>query len=78
MPMAAMISGTTMGEISMTMTTERSGKRARHRPMAASVPSAVASSVAERPTMMLFHSAGSQKLELKNSAYQRNERPGSG
>ncbi len=46
--------------------------------MAASVPSAVARVAASEPTIRLFFSDGSQKGDVKKSAYQRNEKPGSG
>ena len=47
-------------------------------PSAASVPSTVASSVAEYPTIRLFQTDGSQNVDAKKSWYQRRLRPGSG
>ena len=73
-----MITGTTMGEISNASTSAWPGKRARQMPSAASVPSTVAASVAELPTMRLFHTDGNQKVEVKKSWYQRKLNPGRG
>ena len=47
-------------------------------PSAASVPSAVASTVADTPTIRLFLSDGSQNVDVKKSSYQRRLKPGSG
>ena len=47
-------------------------------PSAASVPSIVASKVAEIPTIRLFHTDGSQNVEVKKSWYQRRLSPGNG
>ena len=73
-----MITGTTIGEISTARTSACPGKRARHRPSAATVPSSVASSVAAVPTIRLFHTDGSQNVDEKKSWYQRRLKPGSG
>ena len=54
------------------------GKRARQMPSAASVPSTVASSVADVPTIRLFQTEGSQNDDVKKSSYQRRLNPGSG
>jgi hypothetical protein len=70
--------GTTIGEISTASTSPRSGKLARQRPIAAKVPSTVASDAAIEPRKRLFFSAWSQKGEVKKSSYQRSENPGSG
>ena len=73
-----MTTGTTIGEISTARTSPRNGNRARHSPMAAAVPSIVASVAAIEPRNRLFLSAGSQNGEVKKSSYQRSENPGSG
>ncbi len=73
-----MITGTTIGEIRIASTSACAGKRARQMPSAASVPSTVASTVAEMPTIRLFFSDGSQNDEVKKSSYQRRLKPGSG
>jgi hypothetical protein len=73
-----MISGTTMGA-TMTASIRRWPKNlVRHRPRAATVPRTVASSVATEAMNTLFHTAGSQNCEEKNSWYQRRLSPGSG
>ena len=60
MPAAEMISGTIIGEISMAMMTERKGMWDCDSPMAATVPSTVASRVA----------AGAMLIELRNATCQ--------
>ena len=47
-------------------------------PSAASVPSSVASTVADVPTIRLFQTDGSQNDDVKKSWYQRRLNPGSG
>ena len=62
-----MTTGTTIGEINSASTSACPGKRARHRPSAASVPSSVASTVADVPTSRLFQTDGSQNDDVKKS-----------
>ena len=54
------------------------GRRARVRPRAASVPSRVAATVVALATIRLLRSESCQGAEVKNSSYQRSDRPGSG
>jgi len=42
------------------------------------VPSVVASRVVETATIALFCSAACQRSEVKNSSYQRSDKPGIG
>ena len=73
-----MTTGTTIGEISSASSSACPGNRARHSPSAASVPSSVASTVADVPTSRLFQTDGSQNDDVKKSSYQRRLKPGSG
>ena len=66
-----MITGTTMGEIRIASSNPWAGNRVRQMPRAASVPRIVARSVAETPTIRLFHNDGSQNDDAKKSWYQR-------
>ena len=73
-----MTTGTTIGDISSARSTPWPGKRARHKPNAASVPRSVASTVADVPTSRLFQTDGNQNDDVKKSSYQRRLTPGSG
>ena len=73
-----MMTGTTIGEISIASTSACAGKRARQIPSAAMVPSTVASTVADVPMIRLFLSESSQKGDVKKSLYQRRLKPGRG
>ena len=73
-----MITGTTMGRSGSRGGAPWAGNRVRQIPRAASVPRIVARSVAETPTIRLFHTDGSQNDDAKKSWYQRRLKPGSG
>ncbi|VVO43820.1 hypothetical protein PS710_06289 [Pseudomonas fluorescens] len=59
--------GTTIGEITRAITNALPGKSPRVRPIAASVPKIIASTVAAGATMMLFFSARIHSADAKKS-----------
>jgi hypothetical protein len=70
--------GTIMGEISTAVSAVLPGNSARTRPTDASVPSAIATTVAAGDTMRLFITDRPHTGEVKNSSYQRSEKPDMG
>ena len=75
MPAAEITIGTISGEISSAMKKSRNGMLLRASPMAASVPSTVASAVEQSPMMTLLRMASSHCGFSAMSRYQRSENP---
>ncbi len=67
--------GTTIGEISMVISSALPRNSARVRPTAARVPSTTARKVAAGAMSMLFFSERIQSAELNSASYQRMEKP---
>jgi hypothetical protein len=70
--------GTTIGEISTLISSALPRNSARVKPIEARVPNTMASRVAAGAMIRLFFSARSHSAALKNSSYQRSEKPCSG
>ena len=68
-----MMTGVTMGEISSPVAKRRAGMAGLDRPRAASVPSAVESTVAETPTSRLFASARDHSSSSTIWRYHRRD-----
>jgi hypothetical protein len=78
MPSAVITKGRIIGEMTSAMTRPRPGKRPRAMPSAAMVPSTVATSAAEVPTMKVLRIDSRHALEAKNWSYQRRLQPSMG